>query len=202
MALAIIMSCMTNINVKMRLKGLHIKANTEIRSGGKVANDVLEVHKVDGTRKLTAGLQMGNSTEDVDAVPFPGDPVRFTAPGAQRPLVLLVEDDLDVRRVIRLQLVGLGYPVIEADHAADALSLLASVPTVGILISDVVMPGGMDGRALCREAHRHAPHVNFLLMSGYSATDNALPESHGSPPLLKKPFTALELQTALDELVA
>ena len=43
--------------------------------------------------------------------------------GADRALVLLVEDYPDVRRVIRLQLVGLGYPVIEADHAADALSL-------------------------------------------------------------------------------
>ena len=77
--------------------------------------------------------------------------------GADHPLVLLAKDDPDVRRVIPLQLVGLGYPVIEADHAADALSLLASVAAVGILISDLVKPGSMDRRALCRAASKRAP---------------------------------------------
>ena len=117
---------------------------------------------------------------------------------AEHPLVLLVEDDPDVRRVIRLQLVDLGYPVIEADHAADALLLLATVPTVGILISDMVMPGGMDGRTLCREASLSAPDVKTLLISGYASS----PESAIGPPLLKKPFTSFELQRALDGLMA
>ena len=117
---------------------------------------------------------------------------------AGQPLVLLVEDDPDVRRVIRLQLVDLGYPVIEADHAADALLLLASVPTVGILISDVVMPGGMDGRTLCREASLSAPDVKTLLISGYTSS----PESAIGPPLLKKPFASAELQRALDDLMS
>jgi nitrogen-specific signal transduction histidine kinase/CheY-like chemotaxis protein len=121
--------------------------------------------------------------------------------GAERPLVLLVEDDPDVRRVIRLQLVGLGYPVIEADHAADALLLLASVPTVGILISDMVMPGGMDGRSLCRRAGLSAPFVKTLLISGFSDSDVASPEASMGPPLLKKPFTSIELQQALDGLL-
>lgn len=121
--------------------------------------------------------------------------------GVERPLVLLVEDDPDVRRVIRLQLVGLGYPVIEADHAADALSLLASVPTVGILISDMVMPGGMDGRTLCRQAGQSAPSVKTLLISGFSDSDIASPEASTTPPLLKKPFTSIELQQALDGLL-
>ena len=121
--------------------------------------------------------------------------------GAERPLVLLVEDDPDVRCVIRLQLVGLGYPVIEADHAADALLLLASVPTVGILISDVVMPGGMDGRALCLAARQRAPQVKALLISGYSDGLAALPDKAMSPPLLKKPFTDVELQHALQRLL-
>ncbi|MBA3057933.1 MAG: PAS-domain containing protein [Gammaproteobacteria bacterium] len=118
--------------------------------------------------------------------------------GAQHPLVLLVEDDPDVRRVIRLQLVELGYPVIEADHAADALDLLATVPSVGILISDMVMPGCMDGRTLCREASLSAPDVKTLLISGYAmSSENAI-----GPPLLKKPFTAVELQRALDGLMS
>lgn len=129
-----------------------------------------------------------------------GTQQRDGRPGTNRPLVLLVEDDPDVRRVIRLQLVGLGYPVIEADHAADALSLLASVSTVGILISDIVMPGGMDGRALCLAASQSAPHVKALLISGYSDDDAQTKATSPSPPLLKKPFTDMELQHALDGL--
>ncbi|MEP6588633.1 MAG: ATP-binding protein, partial [Polaromonas sp.] len=132
----------------------------------------------------------------------PGTQHRSGRHSAQRPLVLLVEDDPDVRRVIRLQLVGLGYPVIEADHAADALLLLASVPTVGILVSDLVMPGGMDGLALCSAASQRAPHVKALLISGYSAGSSASAEAETDFPLLKKPFTATELQHALDGLLA
>ncbi|UUZ78310.1 response regulator [Polaromonas sp. P1(28)-13] len=142
------------------------------------------------------------ASDDLEAELMLGAQHRPGRLDAERPLVLLVEDDPDVRRVIRLQLVGLGYPVIEADHAADALLLLASVPTVGILISDMVMPGGMDGRALCFEASRSAPHVKALLISGYSDGYAASPESAMSPPLLKKPFTNIELQHALDGLLA
>ncbi|MDO8449098.1 MAG: PAS-domain containing protein [Rhodoferax sp.] len=131
-----------------------------------------------------------------------GTQQRLGRPVAERPLVLLVEDDPDVRRVIRLQLVGLGYPVIEADHAADALLLLASVPTVGILISDLVMPGGMDGRALCFEASLRASHVKALLISGYSDGDAVSAAAAADLPLLKKPFSAIQLQHALDGLLA
>ena len=126
---------------------------------------------------------------------------RSTHSDADRPLVLLVEDDPDVRRVIRMQLVGLGYPVIEAEHAADALSLLACVPAVGVLISDLVMPGGKDGRSLCLEASLSAPHVKTLLISGYSEGYPAAPIGAPSPRLLKKPFTDLELRHALEGLL-
>ncbi|MDO8249205.1 MAG: PAS-domain containing protein [Rhodoferax sp.] len=142
------------------------------------------------------------TSDDLEAEPLRGVPLRAGRQGAERPLVLLVEDDPDVRRVIRLQLVGLGYPVIEADHAADALLLLASVPTVGILISDMVMPGGMDGRALCLEASQRASHVKALLISGYSDLDAVSAGAATGLPLLKKPFTTVELQHALDGLLA
>lgn len=118
------------------------------------------------------------------------------------PLVLLVEDDADVRRVIRLQLVSLGYPVIEANHATDALLLLTNVPGIGILISDVMMPGSMDGRTLCLEASQSAPHVKALLISAYADVPAPLPINPLSPPLLKKPFTDQELQHVLESLLA
>lgn len=142
------------------------------------------------------------TTNESDAEPLAGAPGRSGRPGGERPLVLLVEDDPDVRRVIRLQLVGLGYPVIEAEHGTDALLILTSVPTVGILISDVVMPGGIDGRALCRQARQSAPNVKALLISGYADAEAAWSDAADGPPLLKKPFSAVELQHALDGLAA
>jgi len=125
---------------------------------------------------------------------------RAQRPPVERPLVLLVEDDPGVRRVIRLQLVSLGYPVLEAEHGADALAMLSNVASVGILVSDVVMPGGMDGRTLCQHARQHAPQLKTLLMSGYAdGHDAALDDDQ---PLLRKPFSATELRQALDELGA
>ena len=140
--------------------------------------------------------------EELEAETLAGPHALAGRLGAQRPLVLLVEDDPDVRRVIRLQLVGLGYPVIEADHSADALQLLASVPTVGILVSDLVMPGGMDGQALCSVARQRSPHVKALLISGYADGEAAPGGAPTGVCLLKKPFTATELQQALDGLDA
>ena len=131
------------------------------------------------------------------------DELAPTAAGAgpetdpDRPLVLLVEDDTEVRRVIRLQLVQLGYPVIEADHAADALAILGTVASVGILISDVVMPGGIDGRTLCHGVAQAYPRVRRMLISGYVA-DRAAPGD--DTPLLHKPFTTDALRAALYSL--
>jgi CheY-like chemotaxis protein len=64
------------------------------------------------------------------------------------------------------------------------------------------MPGGMDGRALCSAASQRAPHVKALLISGYSDGDAAPVGAPGGILLLKKPFTATELQQALDRLGA
>jgi hypothetical protein len=60
----------------------------------------------------------------------------------------------------------------------------------------------MDGRALCFAASQSAPHVKALLISGYSDGYAASSDSALGPPLLKKPFTAPELQHALDGLLA
>ena len=147
-------------------------------------------------------LVLPYTSDSADAEPLTGTQHRSNRAAADRPLVLLVEDDPDVRRVIRMQLVGLGYPVIEADHAADALVLLASVPAVGILISDLVMPGGKDGRALCFEASQSAPHVKTLLISGYAEGYAASPLDTASVQVLKKPFSEHELRLALDGLMA
>lgn len=126
----------------------------------------------------------------------------IAADAADRPLVLLVEDDPGVRRVVRLQLVQLGYPVIEAANGVDAMEILNTVASVGVLISDVVMPAGIDGRSLCRQARHAHPQIRILLISGYVAdADPAEPiDDDDGPPLLRKPFSVSELQAAIEAL--
>ncbi len=110
-------------------------------------------------------------------------------------LVLLVEDEADVRRVVRQQLIDLGYPVIEAENGAQALEMVAHIPEIAIMLCDVVMPGDIDGRQLGKLVLARHPQIRILLMSGYSAGAD---EAHtGDLPLLTKPFIRQDLALAL-----
>lgn len=119
------------------------------------------------------------------------------AGGRDKPLVLLVEDDPDVRRVVRLQLTGLGYPVLEAESGDEAAIMIESIPEIGLLLSDVVMPGQRNGRALAEFARHNRPQIRIALMSGYANGADA--ESAGFP-MLEKPFTQAQLSNLLDEV--
>ncbi len=114
---------------------------------------------------------------------------------AGRELVLLVEDDAEVRRVVRMELTGLGYPVIEASNGAEGLALFNQVNEIALVISDVVMPGGIDGLILAHTVRERRPEVGVLLMSGYAGGPDV---ATGDIPLLAKPFTSRELAAALE----
>lgn len=129
--------------------------------------------------------------DDVEA-PFRASDVAL--PHA-RELVLLVDDEPDVRRVVRQQLIDLGYPVIEADHGAQAEQMIAQVPDIAIVLCDVVMPGDIDGRQLARRVAASHPRMRILLMSAYS--DGAYQQNPADPPLLAKPFSRLDLAQVL-----
>lgn len=111
-------------------------------------------------------------------------------------LVLLVEDDAEVRRVVRMQLTEIGHPVIEANSGAEAMALLEQLDDIALVVSDVVMPGSVDGLALGRRVREIRPGVGVLLMSGY-AGQREMPDEF---PLLAKPFTGAELRAALGGL--
>jgi CheY-like chemotaxis protein len=83
--------------------------------------------------------------------------------------VLVVEDDDRVRRLTARRLRDLGYRVLEAGHAAEALAFMAETTDVEILFTDLVMPGGMSGFDLARQVRERYPHVRIILTSGYSA---------------------------------
>jgi signal transduction histidine kinase/CheY-like chemotaxis protein len=112
--------------------------------------------------------------------------------------VLVVEDDPDVLNVAVSGLRELGYDVKTASDAREALAILRSDPSIDVLFSDVVMPGGMNGAQLAREAQRLRGNLKVLLTSGYTAS--ALTQEHGLPEqldVLRKPYRREELASRL-----
>jgi signal transduction histidine kinase/CheY-like chemotaxis protein len=109
-------------------------------------------------------------------------------------VILLVEDNAHVREFAKTQLEHLGYRVIASGNGTDALQELRNEARIDLLFTDVVMPGGMNGPELAREACKLAPRLKVLFTSGYA--ENAIAH-HGlldkDVQLLNKPYTRLEL---------
>jgi PAS domain S-box-containing protein len=117
--------------------------------------------------------------------------------------ILVVEDDPDVLDVAVESLRMMGYDVVTAPDGPSALSVLRRDPDIQIMLSDVVMPNGMNGVELAREAVRLRPDLRVLLASGYPMS--ALPIDDGSPvfdefPFLSKPYHSSQLAQALRAL--
>lgn len=112
-------------------------------------------------------------------------------------LVLLAEDDPEVRRIVRQQLRELGHTVIEAENGVQALELIEHVPDIAIVLSDVIMPGGISGRDVANAVRQDHPRLRMVLMSGYTNDSDSHSESSEEVILLGKPFTRQELARAL-----
>ncbi len=106
-------------------------------------------------------------------------------------------------RTLAVTLLGnLGYQVMEAGTAAAALEQLGSTTRVNLLLTDVVLPGGMNGRELATEVGRRAPGIQVQYMSGY--TEDAIMH-HGrldvDAELLQKPFRRADLARAVRKVL-
>jgi signal transduction histidine kinase/CheY-like chemotaxis protein len=117
-------------------------------------------------------------------------PAEHLPQGQEQELILLVEDDENVRMIGLEMLRTLGYRVIEAADGHEALRLLADEPNVRLLFSDIGLPGGLSGRQLADRARQTRPELPVLLTTGYA--HQAISEAGGLAPgieLLRKPFT-------------
>ena len=163
------------------------------QSGGQVRIDSTVGHGTTVTLRLPptverAGTQSTPSTQ----------PEGMAGDGE---VVLVVEDDEDVRTLAARSLRDLGYAVVTAPDGLSAVEILKSERRIDALFTDVVMPNGMTGTALAHEAGRLRPGIGILLTSGYTA--QAL-EGHGlerSHPLLRKPYREADLAAMIREVL-
>jgi CheY-like chemotaxis protein len=108
--------------------------------------------------------------------------------------ILIVEDDALVREYVVTQIGRLGYDTLSAGNAAEALAIIDRPGRIDLLFTDVIIPGGMNGRQLAIEAQTRRPGLRVLYTSGY--TENAIVH-HGRLDagvlLLAKPYLNSDL---------
>lgn len=114
-------------------------------------------------------------------------------------LVLLVEDDPAVAETVARQIEDLGYTALTAEGAADAIDLARDVSEIRAMLSDIVMPGQMNGLALARAVRSTRPDIGIALMTGYADTGEAGTET--AFPVIAKPFDSRRLAETLKAIV-
>ncbi len=117
--------------------------------------------------------------------------------------VLVVEDNLQVRRLSVRRLELLGYRAVEADSGPSAKAFLKRQQKIDLIFSDVVMPGGMTGYELASFARQHHPSVKILLTSGYDPEQQVTSGSAvGDLRVLRKPYNQADLARAVRDVLA
>ena len=152
-----------------------------------------------GTR---VALQLPRARPDATAA-APSSAASGIGPDGGDETILLVEDDDAVRQVALAALQSFGYTVLTAANGPAALALLAQRPDVDLLFTDVVMPGGMNGRALADAARQLRPGLPVLYTSGY--TEDAIVHQgrlDTDAQLLGKPYPRAELARAIRRALA
>ncbi len=117
-------------------------------------------------------------------------------------VILIAEDDPSVRKFVVGQVTSLGYAAIAAADGAAACRVLGRGERVDLLLTDVVLPNGMSGPALAREARARRPGLKLLYMSGYARGtvpyNDAIDEADH---LLAKPFRKADLARKLRQIL-
>lgn len=146
------------------------------------------------------------AADRIDLLSAPGAPDAFEATAMPAEAhggktVLVVDDNVGLRRVVVRQLKDLGYCILEAEDGPAALMILNSEP-VDLLFTDVVMPGGMSGFDLARLVLGRWPRMRALITSGFPylepGDDSAVA---GNLRRLTKPYRRIDLATALREVL-
>jgi len=145
----------------------------------------------------TVRLYLPLAESDVPAAPA----VITKLPGGSE-TILVVEDEPELRELVTGMLRPMGYRILEAGNGQEALALLAREPVINLLFTDVVMPGGMHGRALAQEAKKQRPDMRVLYTSGYTQ-DTMVHQGKldEGVELLNKPYRRRDLAMKVREIL-
>ena len=141
-------------------------------------------------------LGKAEETEELPAVAEP-------SLGGAGETVLIVDDEPTVRMLVVDVLEGLGYAAIEAADSASGLKVLQSDARVDLLVTDVGLPGGMNGRQMADAARVTRPGLKVLFITGY-AENAAIGNGHleAGMHILTKPFAMEALAARIKELIS
>ena len=160
--------------------------------------------RVEAVSTQGAGTTMTLYLPSLDAQDLPqisAEPVELEMRGRGE-RILLVEDDDGVREMTYRLLVAMGYDVLAAEDGYAALALIEEGAKIDLLLTDVMLPGGVNGDVLAREIQRSHPGLITLFMSGYPKTAMERFASIGEEThLLQKPFQKQDLARRLRELL-
>ena len=122
---------------------------------------------------------------------------------AERPVILVVEDESDLRMLLVEMLSDLNYTVLEADAGRSGLIVLETIKRIDLLVTDVGLPGGMNGRQLADAAREQRPELKVLFVTGFDASAvvaNAL--MHDGMEVMTKPFAMSAFQNRVEGMMA
>ena len=142
----------------------------------------------------TVNILLPRADEEATAAQTRAEPVPLSE---NCEVVLVVEDNPDVRELTMQRVEGLGYVVREAESGAAAIRILESGEDVQLVLSDIVMAGGVSGYDVARWVAQHAPQIKVLLTTGYAAEEAQSGPQSGA--ILRKPYKRDELARALHD---
>ena len=117
-----------------------------------------------------------------------------------QPTVLVVEDEALIRMSAIASLEDAGLCVLEARNSAEALHVLAEHDEISVMVTDVRMPGAMDGLGLVSRVQRDHPIIRTIVVSGNATATQAY--MAGAAGFIAKPYLAHKLVRAVQNLVA
>ena len=167
---------------------------TQVYSFAKQAGGSVHVEKGPGA---TVRLRLPAAAASV--TPAEPAPPAGAAPILNGRRILLLDDNVEVRAVSAQQLRELGAEVVEGDDAVQGLAALQT-GSFDILVSDIVMPGELDGLALAERVRARDPALPILLVSGYS--ESSAEAVRRGFRIMRKPFALSELGEAVGGLLA
>ena len=121
-------------------------------------------------------------------------------PSSNQPRILVVEDEYLIRLTLVEALSDEGYDVVEAESGDVALPILEADPTIGLLLTDIQLPGTLDGRRLADRVRERRPGLPILFMTG-RPDPTAEAGARSNERYIAKPYTLADICRAVSGLM-